>query len=177
MAHLTVTEKEHWRDALGRRIARRVEAVRAQYHALFERIDREAHEAALEGLGLVSLCAELDQAVDREAELARVKCHLQRETIAAVRGVTVDDVTEGFRIHYGRGLPLPDEVAEAIRRREDVERRRLLAADSVGGEVARLEAEKERLLDTIWLATSPAQIRTLWSKVAALLGEEPTSLE
>jgi hypothetical protein len=29
----------------------------------------------------------------------------------------------------------------------------------------------------VWLATSPAQIRTLWSKVGALLGDESTQLE
>ena len=46
------------------------QAVRARHHALFERIDREAHKAALEGLGLAGLYAELEQAVDQEAELA-----------------------------------------------------------------------------------------------------------
>lgn len=29
----------------------------------------------------------------------------------------------------------------------------------------------------IWLATSPTQVRQLWTKVAELLGEEPTQLE
>ena len=29
----------------------------------------------------------------------------------------------------------------------------------------------------VWLIASSAQIKTLWSKVAALLGDEPTTLE
>jgi hypothetical protein len=49
--------------------------------------------------------------------------------------------------------------------------------DPVGRDIARLEAERDGLLDTIWLATSSAQIKQLWSKVGALLGDEPTHLE
>jgi hypothetical protein len=52
-----------------------------------------------------------------------------------------------------------------------------LGDDSVGREITRLEAERDRLLDIVWLATSPVQIKQLWSKVAALLGDEPTPLE
>ena len=29
----------------------------------------------------------------------------------------------------------------------------------------------------IWLATSPSQVRELWTKVGELLGDEPTALE
>jgi hypothetical protein len=43
--------------------------------------------------------------------------------------------------------------------------------------VGRLEAEKDRLLDVVWLATSPGAIRQLWRTVGELLGDEPTPLE
>ena len=78
---------------------------------------------------------------------------------------------------YGAELPLPVEAHEAITRRQSAHQEQLLADDPVGREVARLEAEKDRLLDTVWLATSPAQIKQLWTKVAELLGDEPTRLE
>ena len=53
----------------------------------------------------------------------------------------------------------------------------MLADDPIGREISRLEVEKDSLLDTIWLATSPTQIRQLWTRVGELLGDEPTTLE
>ena len=47
----------------------------------------------------------------------------------------------------------------------------------LGRQILRLRAEKDRLLDTVWLARSPAQIRQLWTKVGELLGDELTHLE
>ena len=46
-----------------------------------------------------------------------------------------------------------------------------------GRQILRLREEKENLLDTIWLATSPSQLKTLWTKVAELLGTAATQLE
>jgi hypothetical protein len=86
-------------------------------------------------------------------------------------------VTGGYTVGYGGGLPIPMEVTAAVERRRAAHREELLADDPVGKQVVGLEAEKERLLDVVWLACSPGQIRTLWSKVAELLGEEPTPLE
>ncbi len=40
-----------------------------------------------------------------------------------------------------------------------------------------LRVEKENLLDTVWLATSPSQIKELWEQVNALLELKPTALE
>ena len=97
--------------------------------------------------------------------------------LAAIRGVPEDEVPDSFTVRYGSELPLPHEASEAIARRQAAVRDRLLADDPVGREVARLGAEKEALLDTIWLATSPSQIRALWSRVSALIGDEPTRLE
>ena len=51
------------------------------------------------------------------------------------------------------------------------------AEDALGQEILRLRREKENLLDTIWLATSPHQIRQLWQKVVELLGDEQTILQ
>ena len=52
-----------------------------------------------------------------------------------------------------------------------------LAANELGRQVLRLRAEREGLLDAIWLATSPSQVRAFWQRVGELLGEEPSRLE
>ena len=53
----------------------------------------------------------------------------------------------------------------------------LLAQTDLGRQILKLRAERESPLDAIWLATSPRQVKDLWSKVAELLGDKPTQLE
>ena len=64
-----------------------------------------------------------------------------------------------------------------ITKRQAVHKDELLADHELGGQVLKLRAEKDRLLDTVWLACSSAQIKQLWSSVTRLLGDEPTELE
>jgi hypothetical protein len=177
MPGLTITEKEHWRDRISARISRAIERVRSRHPALFDRVRRQAHRHALESLGLADAYAELEAIQAQEAELARRKKRAQRAMIAALRGAPLEEVPESFSIRFGTELPLPVEAAEAISKRQSAHQEQLLAEDPVGREVARLEAEKEHLLDTVWLATSPAQVKQLWSQVGALVGDEPTPLQ
>ncbi len=78
--------------------------------------------------------------------------------IATLQGVPIDEVDTHVHVRYGSDLPLPSEVAEAISRRQAAHQETLLADDPVGREIAHLEAERENLLDTVWLACSTAQI-------------------
>jgi hypothetical protein len=177
MPGLTVTEKSHWRDRIAARIARAVERIKGRHPALFARVAREAHAQALASLGLAGAHADLEAIRDEEAALARRKKLAQKAMIAALRSTPVDEVTDHFTIRYGSDLALPQEAADAITRRQAVHQEQLLADDPIGREIARLEAEKDNLLDTVWLAASPAQIKQLWTKVSELLGDEPTTLE
>jgi hypothetical protein len=74
-------------------------------------------------------------------------------------------------------MALPHEIAEPIIRRQAAHQEQLLDDDPIGREIARLESEKDRLLDTVRLACSPTQIKQLWTRVGELLGDEPTTLE
>src|SRR3954470_10972609 len=161
MPSLSVAEKNHWRDRIAARIARAVERIKARHPALFDRVRREAHAEALRSLGLDASYAELEAIRAGEAELARRKKVAQRAMLAALRGVPVDEVPDNFAVRFGVDLPLPTEAHEAIARRQAAHQDRLLADAPGGREVPRLEGEKDNLLDTIWLATSPAEIRAL----------------
>ena len=97
--------------------------------------------------------------------------------LAAIRGTPIEEVSDSFSIRYGSELPLPIEAAEALTKRQAAHQEQLLGDDPIGRDLARLEAERDALLDTVWLACSPAQIKQLWTKVGALLGDEPTPLE
>jgi hypothetical protein len=176
MPTLSVAEKNHWRDRIAARIEKAVERIRSKHPALFDRVRREAHAEALRSLGLDASYAELESIRASEAEQARRKKVAQRSMLAALRGVPVDEVSDNDSIRFGVELPLPCEASEAIARRLAAHRDRLLADDPIGREVARLGAEEAALLDTIWPATSTAEVRALWSKVSELLGDEPTRL-
>jgi hypothetical protein len=177
MPGLTVTEKSHWRDRIAARIEKAVERIKAHHPALFARVAREAHAQALASLGLADAHAELEAIRAEEVALAHRRKQAQRAMIATLRSTPIDEVTDGYNIRYGSELGLPHEVAEAITRRQAAHQDQLLSDDPVGSEIGRLEAEKEHLLDTVWLACSPAQIKQLWARVGELLGDEPTTLE
>jgi hypothetical protein len=68
-------------------------------------------------------------------------------------------------------------VENAVSRRQAVFEDQLLADAEAGRKILALRQEKEDLLDTVWLATSPAQVRQLWQKVGELLGDELTQLQ
>jgi hypothetical protein len=177
MPGLTVSEKTHWKERISARIARRIEALKAQHPALFDRVKREAHAQALQSLGLADPYAELEAIHAEEEGLAKRKKRAQQSMIATLRGVPLDEVSDNFVLRYGCELPLPQEAAESIGKLSAAHQEQLLADDPVGLQIARLEAERDRLLDVVWLASSSTQIRALWSKVAELLGDEPTVLE
>jgi hypothetical protein len=171
MANLTVAAKTHWRDRIQARIDRRIEAITAGEPGLIERIKQEARVRALASLGLAEFQEELDRIVTRRAELDRRDTQIRKEMLARVRGVSADDLDCYTRVHDH------PEIRAAITRRQALHEEELLAGNELGRQVLRLRAEKENLLDVIWLATSSNQVRQLWTKVAELLGEEPTHLE
>jgi hypothetical protein len=168
---LTVAEKNHWRDRIQARIDRKIEAITAADPGLMERTRHEARARALESLGLAGFQEELDRIGGQRAELDRRDAQVRREMLARVRGVSADDLDGYSRVHDH------PEIRAAIDRRRAMHEEELLAGHEPGRRVLRLRAEREDLLDSIWLATSPAQIRSFWQEVAELLGDEPTDLE
>jgi hypothetical protein len=176
MPGLTVTEKSHGRA----RIDRDTERIKGRHPTLFDRVAREAREAparALASLCLAEFHAELESIRADEVAPARRKKLTQKSIIATLRSTPIDEINDTFGVRTFGELALPHEAAEAITRRQAVHRDELLADDPIGREITRLEAEKDQLLDTVWLAVSPTQIKQLWSKIGELLGDEPTALD
>jgi hypothetical protein len=171
MANLTVAEKTHGKERIPIRIDRKIEQITAGDPGLLERIKHEARGRALESLGLAGFQEELDRIASQRAELDRRDRQVRREMLARVRGVSADDLDGHSHVHDH------PEIRAAVEKRRAMHEEELLAGHEIGRQVLRLRAEREDLLDAIWLATSPAQIGTFWQKAAELLGEEPTRLE
>jgi hypothetical protein len=172
MPSLTVTEKEHWKDRISRRIEKRVEALHAADPNLMDRIHRDARQRALNSLGLADWQSELDNIEHQKEQLEKRSKLVLKSMLAHVRGVPVDDLDDTYY-----GFHCNEEVKTAVNKRQKVHEDELLGECDVGREILRLREEQEDLLDTVWLATSPSQLKTLWTKVSELLGAEPTRLE
>jgi hypothetical protein len=172
MPGLTVTEKQHWKERISRRIDKRIEAIFAADPAYQEKIQRQARDRALESLGLDQFQAELCAIDEQSKTLETRERQIQRAMVAKVRGVTLDDISEGV---YGRFAQ--PEIQRAMQRRQESHEEELLAESEQGRQILQLRKERENLLDTVWLATSGTQLKQLWTKVSELLVEQPTQLE
>ncbi len=172
MAGLTVTEKEHWKTRIDSRIARRIETLSAEDPGLLERIKEEARGLAVASLGLAELQAEAQEIELQQEALSERETAVHRAMLARVRGVPVDAVTVSCGGYVER-----NPVNAAIERRRAVHEKELLAEHDLGRRILALRREREGLIDTVWLATSSAAIRELWTKVGQLLTDQPTQLE
>lgn len=172
MSALTVTEKEHWKERISQRIARRIEQLLATAPDFMNRVRRDARQRSLVALGLTDLQAEMDEIERQEQVLVRRAHHTMRTMLARVRGVSVEEIeAPHYRNQY------TSEIEAAVTRRQKVHEDELLFESEIGREILRLRNEQENLLDTVWLASSPAQLKTLWVKVSQLLDAEPSQLE
>ncbi len=128
----------------------------------------------MQSLNLSDLQAEIDRLEHEEEELEKRQKVLNRTMLARVRGLPLDTIDELSFYQSGKHN---HEVQAAITRRQAVHEDELLTESETGRRILNLRAEKDGLLDSVWLASSPKQIKDLWSKVAELLGDEPTQLQ
>ena len=172
MPGLTVSEKNHWKDRLSKRIDKRLDAIAAEDPNLLDRVKRQARERAMASLNLADLQVEIDEIERQEETLDKRKSLLNRTMLARVRSVPLETIDQHFSNSYYN-----NEVENAIKSRQTIHEDTLLAESTVGKRILDLRSERENLLDTVWLAASSKQIKELWAKVAELLGDEQTQLQ
>ena len=172
MPGLTVSEKNHWKDRLSKRIDKRLEAIAAEDPNLLDRVKRQGRVAAMQSLNLADLQADIDNIEREEDALDKRKSLLNRTMLARVRSVPLETIDQHYSpSHYN------NEVENAIKSRQTIHEDKRLAESEVGRRILQLRQERENLLDTVWLAASSKQIKDLWAKVAELLGDEQTQLQ
>ena len=171
MPGLTVAEKNLWKDRLSKRIDRRIETIAAEDPNLLDRVKRDARERAMQSLSVADLQADVDAIEAEEEALSKRKSVLHRTMLARVRRVPLETIDLNYTPNYYN-----NEVENAIKARQVIHEDELLAECDVGRRVLTLRREKESLLDCVWLASSPIQVRELWAKVSELLGDEQTQL-
>lgn len=166
---LTVKEKEHWKERISRKITQAIDALCAERDPGFrERIRIVARRRAAESLGIAESQA-------RVAEIKSTKEALDVEERSLIRTMAAKVVKAE---HYSDNTYVQQTAVDnAIRDRQTVHEKELLALDPLGQKILGLQLEQEDLLDTVWLATSPVQIKQLWSRVGEILNQQPTALQ
>ena len=173
MAGLTVSEKTHWKERIEKRIDATIESVVAKTDPTYlQRVAEEAQARALVSLGISELQKKLEQLKVQATELESAKRRCMAEQRSIINGTKLSDELEHIS-EYGYSHVVNTAVTARAKTMED----EIMTESDLGKQVLNLRKEKDNLLDTVWLATSSAQIKQLWEEVNTLLKIEPTSLE
>ena len=168
-------KKNHWKDRLAHRIDKQITRVASEDPNLLERVKRQARERALQSLDLAELQQQVDALEKDEEVLEKREGQLKLAMLARVRGVPFETIDDDYSV-YAKSR-FDSEIEQAITCRVGVYEEDFMAESDVGRRIVTLRRERENLLDTIWLATSPVQLKTVWSKLAELLGDEQTQVQ
>mgnify|MGYP003663274918 CR=1 FL=1 len=169
---ITVREKEHWKERIIRKIDQAIEAICAAENPNFlEKIRKEANDQALESLGIAHLVKEIKSLGTQRETLDIERRNILKQVLAKIQGVDVESLTKNVH-SFG-----DYEIQAAVNRRAALMETELLAGNEIGKRILKLREEKEELLDTVWLATSPKQVKQLWQTVSEVLKQEPTDLQ
>lgn len=169
MSHLTVTEKEHWKKRIENRIDKAIEALETKDASLMPKLKAKAATEAHVSLGIADFQNKIKAITDQHNMLENEKDKLKSSMYAQLLGE--EAVRNG--IHYRHD----SDFLTMVRKRTESIESELLKNSAIGREILKLRHEKEALLDTVWLASSNLQIRDLWSRVSAVLGDDATPLQ
>jgi hypothetical protein len=140
MSQLTVTEKNHWKERITRKIEQAIEELYAKDKPTFlEEIAREARRRAIASLGLVELKATVEQIKQENVKLEKDRAQAYRAMLAILEGKPIEDVQT---THYSE----PYEVERAIARRAKVHEKEILEGTELGRKVLALDRENYSIL-------------------------------
>lgn len=162
---ITLPEKNHWKSRIEQKIDERIETIRRGDPELFQSIKNRARSVALNNLGI-------EAKFTRLTELEATQSRISQEIHELERAIYAKAVGTGLYTYRAE-----EEVNKALDAHAGDVEAELLGQHEPGREILRLRAEKNNFLDTLWLATSPQHVRTMWEGLVRLLGEEATAIQ
>lgn len=96
--------------------------------------------------------------------------NIYRSMAASITGQSEEEVDNHFH-HAER------QFSDGIQRHVSLEMSKRMSKHPQGRRLLELEEEQTNLLDTVWLATSSKQIKSLWEKTTKVLGGKETRLQ
>ena len=171
MAIVKTSVRTLWETCLTARIARRINDLSRENETLFAQIRNRARDQAVAELGLAELEAVESRLRDERLALELRQRQVEREQLAVLRGCAAEKIPDAD-LSLARQL-----VTAAISRRTDLCEPALLAESAAGRELLELEEERERLLETVLLATTVSELQALWQRLSERLNEPATPLQ
>lgn len=169
MSRLTITEKEHWKSRIEKRIDRAIEALQSQNISLMPSINAFAELEAHKSIGTFELHQRIEAIKQQVKDLESEKDGLVAEMYQVALGKqSISNISSYL---------LPSEFWSLHRQAVARFETKLLMESELGQQIVRMRSERESLLDTVWLATSSLQIRDLWSRVSEVLEDPTTQLQ
>lgn len=165
---LTVKEKEHWKQQIEKRIEKAIAlAYRSKGQEWQNALKEKAEAKAIKRLGLSNY---LEQYSDLDKQQKDLYDKLEK---------LVEEYEKPYRNSHSYRTHLSGHylIKQVIEEEASLIEQELLQDSEIGQKILQLQQEKEGLLDTIWLATSPAQIRTLWKDFTTMVTDQPTQLQ
>lgn len=163
---LSVSEKRELRSIIAARLTTRIERLKSENAALLAGLAARARVDALTELGIRDEMGQLDILNERKTALER--------DIDAAEALVYDRVKHVEHVRYHTR---PERIAQIIRGVQKPIEEALLAETPLGAQIAALQAEQNRLEETVWAATSPRQVADIFQALNTLLDDPPTALE
>lgn len=167
---ISISEKQHWKERIEKKIKQRIHALKSQNPALFTEAEVVARTTAIDSLGIGD---DLDQIEKLKSKIETLETQKKEKCISIIGRLSGEPAMRGYYSDYEFRNSLDNLLKTHIQKKLDD----FLQASPLGREVAKLESEKENLMDTIWLATSSRQMSDMWTKVLKLIDEESTDFQ
>ena len=164
----TADEKVHWKRRISTRIERAIEEIYRREGANVRKlIQQEATEQVLDKL---QIRKDYDRRQQLDTQIANLNAQRKEVDDKITQHLTDLGYTFGYSADYQHSGAL-------IARQARLAETDVLLTREFGQSIVRLKKEQEQLLDTVWLVTSPIQMKQLWQKLLKLLGDQPTALQ
>jgi hypothetical protein len=178
MGQLTITEKEHWRTRIAKKIETAIEQlIETTEPGYLERVRATAESRVCEQFGIAELKVQRDACLERierlKVEISRLEdeCHTLLEAMLhKLSG------KQGTPKKYGVYLAGP-EFTRLMSEEQAKVSAQLMAEDELGRRILELQREEGEMLDTIWLATTSKQLQSLWITLTDTLNQPLTSFQ
>lgn len=167
---ISISEKQHWKERIEKKIKLRIHSLKSQDPALFKEAEVVARTTAIDSLGISD---DLDQIEQLKSQIETLENQKRDKGVSIIERLSGEPAMKGYYSEYEFRNSLDNLLKTHIQKKL----KDFLQASPLGREVAKLESEKENLMDTIWLATSSRQMSDMWTKVLKLLAEESTAFQ
>jgi hypothetical protein len=171
MAFVKTSDRSLWETCLTALITRRINDLSETHSDLFDDIRHQARQQAVTELGLVELEAAAARLQEERTALDLRQRGIEREQLAVLRSCTPAEIPDAD-LSIAR-----QSVVRAIETRADACEPLLLAECAPGRECLELNEERERMLETVLLATTAEQLKALWQRLSVRVEEPATPLQ